>query len=281
MIVLFDEIGYKTLMVALVEEHGLLEPAGQDPPLGWVGGGSPHRKLENRGSTVDGQGLIGLEARASDGTVLGRVTEVLTGEDDDGVVGITHVVVEKDGEYQELPFSSVDLDPEADFGTFEAGAFDDGPGEHEGEEIRPAGYAPNKPFFGPDDSRHEGQFVTTPEDPSEMPPPEDLDREAGEAGGWEDEGSTTADSGYPRNDVYIDPDTGDEVQDPLMKDNESLEDEVADLLADTGVGVRQAIEGVVELYGSVETAEDLEEIKAELMAHPGVREIDSDFVDVG
>jgi hypothetical protein len=114
-----------------------------------------------------------------------------------------------------------------------------------------------------------------------MPPPEDLDREAGEAGGWEDEGSTTADSGYPRNDVYIDPDTGDEVQDPLMKDNESLEDEVADLLADTGVGVRQAIEGVVELYGSVETAEDLEEIKAELMAHPGVREIDSDFVDVG
>ncbi len=34
MIVLFDEIGYKTLMVALVEEHGLLEPAGQNPPPG-------------------------------------------------------------------------------------------------------------------------------------------------------------------------------------------------------------------------------------------------------
>jgi hypothetical protein len=37
----------------------------------------------------------------------------------------------------------------------------------------------------------------------------------------------------------------------------------------------------VELYGSVETREDLEEIKAELMAHPGVVEIDSDYVEIG
>jgi len=234
-----------------------------------------------RGVVVDGQGLIGLEAWTSDGTVLGRVTEVLTEEDDDGVVVVTHVVVESDGEYQELPFASVDLDPEADFGTFQPDALDDQPGEHEDEEVRPAGYAPNKSFFGPDDSRHEGQFVAAPRDPSEMPSPEGLDREAGEAGGWEDEGSTTADSGYPRNDVYIDPDTGDEEIEPLLKENETLKDEVDDLLVDTGVGARQAIEGVVELYGSVGTPEDLEEIKAELMAHPGVLAIDSDDVQVG
>ncbi len=28
MVVLFDKMGYKTLMAGLVEEHGLLEPAG-------------------------------------------------------------------------------------------------------------------------------------------------------------------------------------------------------------------------------------------------------------
>lgn len=32
MVVLLDEVGYKTLMAALVGEHGLLEPAGQNPP---------------------------------------------------------------------------------------------------------------------------------------------------------------------------------------------------------------------------------------------------------
>jgi hypothetical protein len=58
---------------------------------------------------VDGQGLIGLEARAPDGTVLGRIMEVLTGEDEDGVTVVTHVVVESEGEYRELPLSSVDV----------------------------------------------------------------------------------------------------------------------------------------------------------------------------
>lgn len=231
---------------------------------------------------MDGQGLIGLEAWAPDGTVLGRVTEVITGEDEDGVVVVTHVVVESNGEYRELPISSVDLDPEADFGAFRPDAFDDEPGEHEDEQIRPEGYAPNKPFFGPDDSPHEGQFVTAPTDEHEAADPAQVaSTEAGEASAWEDEGSTTVDGGYPRNDVYIDPDTGEEVQDPLLKENETLEDEVADLLADTGVRVRQAIDGVVELYGSVEAPEDLEEIRAELLAHPGVVEVDGDDVDVG
>ena len=229
---------------------------------------------------MDGQGLIGLEARAPDGTALGRVTEVLTGEDD-GVVVVTHVVVESGGEYQELPFSSVDLDPEADFGTFRPDAFDDTPGEHEGEEIRPTGYAPNKPFFGPDDSPHDGQFVTSPRDPDEAASPADIEREGDEAGGWQDEGSNTVESGYPRNDVYIDPETGEEVQEPLLKENVSLADDIADLISETSVEVVGDVDGVVQLSGSVGSQEDLEDIVSEVMAQTGVLGVDTGDVDVG
>ena len=230
---------------------------------------------------MDGQGLIGLEAWAPDGTSLGRVTEVLTGEDDEGVVLVTHVVVESDGEYQELPFSSVDLDPVADFVTSEPDAFDDEPGEHENEPIRPAGYAPNKPFFGPDDSPHDGQFVTSPRDPDEAASPTDIDREGDEAGGWQDEGSNTVESGYPRNDVYIDPDTGNEIQEPLLKENEGLADDIADLVSDTSVEVAGEVEGVVQLSGSVGSREDLESIVSEIMAQTGVLGVDTADVDVG
>ena len=230
---------------------------------------------------MDGQGLIGLEAWAPDGTSLGRVTEVLTGEDNEGVVVVTHVVVESDGEYQELPFSSVDLDPDADFGTVEPDALDDEPGEHEDEPIRPAGYAPNKSFFGPDDNPHEGQFVTAPRDPDEAASPIDIDREGDEAGGWQDEGSNTVESGYPRNDVYIDPDTGDEIQEPLLKENDGLADDIADLVADTSVEVAGEVEGVVQLSGSVGSREDLESIVTEIMAQTGVLGVDTADVDVG
>lgn len=34
MAVLFDGVGYKNMVVALVEEHGLLEPVGRDPRTG-------------------------------------------------------------------------------------------------------------------------------------------------------------------------------------------------------------------------------------------------------
>ena len=229
---------------------------------------------------MDGQGLIGLEARAPDGTTLGRVMEVLTGEDD-GVIVVTHVVVESDGEYQELPFSSVDLDAEADFGTFRADEFDDEPGEHEGEELRPAGYAPNKPFFGPDDTPHDGQFVTSPRDPDEAASPADIDREGDEAGGWQDEGSNTVESGYPRNDVYIDPDTGDEIQEPGLKENDGLADDIADLVVDTGVEVAGEVDGVVQLRGSAGSREDLESMISEIMAQTGVLGVDAADVEVG
>lgn len=230
---------------------------------------------------MDGQGLVGLEAWAPDGTALGRVAEVLTGKDDDGVVVVTHLVVESDGEYQELPFSSVDLDPEADFGAFRPDGFDDVPGEHEDELIRPAGYAPNKPFFGPDDSPHEGQFVTSPGDPDEATSPADVDREGDEAGGWQDEGSNTVESGYPRSDVYIDPDTGDEIQEPLLKENVTLADDIADLISGTGVEVEGEVEGVVRLSGSAASQEDLESILSEIMAQTGVLGVDAGDVDIG
>ena len=49
---------------------------------------------------MEGQGLIGLEARLPDGTEVGRISEVLTDEETGEV---THVLVEQNEEYFELP----------------------------------------------------------------------------------------------------------------------------------------------------------------------------------
>jgi osmotically-inducible protein OsmY len=124
--------------------------------------------------------------------------------------------------------------------------------------------------------------VSTPQDPDEaVSLAEQGSTEADEASGWEDEGSTTADSGYPRNDAYIDPDTGEEELDPRLEENETLADDVEDLLADTGLEVRSAEDGIVELTGAAATQEDLEEAIAEIMGLDGVREVDATDVDVG
>ena len=220
---------------------------------------------------MEERGLVGLEARAADGAEIGRITEVVTDEETGEV---THVIVELTdsvGSREELedilqvPISALSLDADADFATFHADPFDDEPGDHLGDKVEPPRYAPARPD-GPDDDEHEGQFVTTPEDPDE-------------AGDWQDEGFTP-DSGYPRNDVYIDPDTGKEVLDPRLEDNETLADDVEDLIADTGLEVRAARDGVVELAGSVATQEDLEEIIAEIMGLDEVREVDTSDADV-
>ena len=225
---------------------------------------------------MEERGLVGLEARAADGSVVGRISGVLADEESGEV---THVVVEPDeGEQLEVPISDVTLDAEADFATFHADAFDDEPGDHIGDEEVPEGYAPAR-SDGPDDYEHEGQFVTVPQDPDEAQPLEEAEREADEAGGWEDEEST-ADSGYPRNDVYIDPDSGEEEIDPRLEDNDSLEDDVEDLIADTDLEVRSAVDGVVELAGSVATQEDLEQVIAEIMGLDEAREVDATDVDV-
>ncbi len=226
---------------------------------------------------MEEKGLIGLEARMQDGTEVGRVLEVLTDE----VTGnVTHVVVEADEEeLMEIPIGDLDLDPDADFATYHADPSDEEPGDHLGDAERPEGYAPAQSDV--EDYEHEGQFATTPTDPDEAQAPEDLNREADTAGGWQDEATNTVDSGYPRNDVYIDPDTGEEELDPALEDNETLEDDVKDLINGTELEVRAVKDGVVELSGKAGTQEDLDESVREILGLDGVLDVDTTDVDVG
>ena len=205
--------------------------------------------------------LAGLEARAADGSEIGRIVEVIT---DDETGEVTHVIVEVADavasreeleDLFEFAISDITVDPDADF----------------------AGYSPAEPG-GPDDYEHKGQFVTTP-DPDEAKPPEDVVRESGEAGDWQDE-AFIPDSGYPRNDVYIDPDTGEEVQDPRLEDNETLRDDVEDIIVDTGLEVRSARDRVVVLGGTISTQEDLEEVITDIMGLDEVWEVDTSDVEV-
>jgi sporulation protein YlmC with PRC-barrel domain len=226
---------------------------------------------------MEERSLVGLEARTEDGTEVGRISEVVT---DERTGEVTHVVVEtEEEELIEMPITALVLDPEADFATFHADPSDEEPGDHVGDAEVPEGYAPAESDV--EDYRHEGQFVTTPVDPAEAQPPEELDREAAEAGGWEDEGSNPPESGYPRNDVYIDPDTGEEVVDPLMEESESLQDDVEALLVGTDLRVRSVKEGVVELTGAASTQEDLDASVDEVMSLDGVLDVGTTDVDVG
>ncbi len=226
---------------------------------------------------MEEQGLIGLGARTRDGTEIGRVLEVLTNE---ATGDVTHVVVETgEEERMEIPIGDLDLDPDADFATFHADPSDEEPGDHLGDAERPEGYAPAQSDV--EDYEHEGQFVTTPTDPDEAISTEDAQREADEAGGWQDEGTNTIESGYPRTDVYIDPDTGEEELDPAMEDNETLEDDVEDLVNGTELEVRAVRKGVVELSGRAATQEDLDESVREILGLDGVLDVDTTDVDVG
>jgi sporulation protein YlmC with PRC-barrel domain len=220
--------------------------------------------------------LIGLEARAADGSEVGRIADLVEDEESGEV---THVVVETErGEWLEVPIMDLSLDPDADFATFEADASDEEPGDHMGDEAEPEDY------YAPDDIddedevdfEHEGQLVTEPEDGHDPSSEEDL--EARED--WEDH-SYTPDSGYPRNDVYIDPDTGDEEIEPLLEENDDVRDDVEDLLDSTSLEVRSVREGVVELTGTAATQDDVEETVREIMGLDEVLEVDTTDVEVG
>jgi len=218
------------------------------------------------------RGLVGLEARASDGTEAGRIVEVVT-DNESGEV--THVLMEReDGDRFEVPIASLSLDPEADFATFHADPSDEEPGDHVGDGESPEDYAPLESEV--EDGRHEGQLVTEPGDDEDAQSPEDLVRED-----WEDETYTPADSGYPRTDAYVDPDTDEEDVEPAMKDNETLADDVEDLLDGTGLETRTVQDGVVELSGSAATREDLDASVQEIKGLDGVRDVDTTEVDVG
>ena len=208
------------------------------------------------------RGLIGLEARAADGTEFGRIAEVVADEQSGEV---THVVVETEGgERLQAPITGLSLDPDADFATFVADASDEEPGDHTGDEVGP------EDDYAPDDLG-EG---TEEEDEAQA------QRDLAVREDWEDE-SYTPDSGYPRNDVYVDPDTGEEETDPLLKENEALVDEVADLLDGTELEVSSSRDGVVALTGAMATQEDLEEVMREIMGLDEVLEVDITDVDVG
>jgi sporulation protein YlmC with PRC-barrel domain len=225
---------------------------------------------------VEERGLVGLEARTADGAEVGRISEVLEDEESGEV---THVVVEREEERFEVPITALSLDPEADFATFHADRSDEEPGDHVGDEELPAGYAPNESEV--DDYEHEGQFVTEPTDPDETVSVEaQASTERDEAGGWQDEEFTT-DSGYPRTDVYIDPDTGETKVDPALNESDGVGDEVERLLDGTGLEVRAVKEGVVELAGAAASKEDLAEMVREVMCLPEVREVDTTDVDLG
>ena len=226
---------------------------------------------------MEERGLVGLEARARDGEEIGRISEVVT---DERTGEVTHVVVEMDEDRRmEIPITDLSLDPEADFATFHADPSDEEPGEHVGDAEVPQGYAPARDL-GPEDRPHEGQFVAEPEDTAEAQSREELDREAGEAGGWEDEGSTPFDSGYPRNDAYIDPDSGQE-RERYPAQGEDLRSDVELLLDGTDLRVREVREGVVELEGIIAKQEDLEEVLADIAEVDGVLDVDTTDVNVG
>ena len=225
---------------------------------------------------MDERGLVGLEARTPGGEEIGRISEVV--EDEDGAV--THVVVEQEGQRLEVPITAISLDREVDFATFHADRSDDEPGDHVGDEEAPQGYAPSESDV--DDSGHEGQFVTAPTDPNEAASlDQQVSTEADEAGGWQDENSTTVDSGYPRTDAYIDPDTGEEEVDPALNEGVGVGDEVARLVDDTGLRVRSVKDGIVELTGAAASEEDLIGSVDEIASLTEVREVDTTDVDVG
>lgn len=225
---------------------------------------------------MEDRGLVGIEARAANGDVVGRISEVI--EDEGGAV--THVIVERGEESVEVPITSLTLDRDADFATFHADPSDDEPGDHVGDEEIPQGYAPNE--SDTKDAEHGGQLVTTPTDPEEaVSLDQEASTEADEAGGWEDEASNTVDSGYPRTDVYIDPETGEEQVDPQLEDNDSLGADVRDLVNGTGLTVLSVKDGVVQLGGSAATREDLAGNMEEVMGLDGVLDVDTTDVDVG
>ena len=236
----------------------------------WVRGISFGRREATLECDLQERGLIGLEARAADGTEIGRIVEVVADEESGGV---THVVVETEsGERLEAPITGLSLDPDADFATFEADPSDEEPGDHAGDEIEPDDASGD----AEEDYEHEGQFVAEPEDRNDARSEEDLKTRED----WEDE-TYAPDSGYPRNDVYVDPDTGEEAIDPLLRENEDTSDDVASLLDGTDLEVLSVREGVVELTGAAATQEDLEEIVREIMGLDDVLAVDTTDVDVG
>lgn len=219
---------------------------------------------------MEDRGLVGLEARTADGEEIGRISDVLTDEQSGA---LTHVVIEREEERFEVPIAAISLDRDADFATFHADRSDEEPGDHVEDEVELEEAAPLESAV--EDRRHEGQLVTEPEADAEAQSEADLVRED-----WEDETHTPVDSGYPRTDAYIDPDTGEAEVDPAMNEGEELGDDAEKLLDETDLEVRAVKDGAVELTGAAATQQDLDESVEELMGLDGVLEVDTTDVDI-
>jgi len=222
---------------------------------------------------MEERGLVGLEARTRDGEeVVGKISEVLT---DESTGEVTHVIVEMgDSQLAEIPVEDLDLDPEADFATFHADPSDEEPGDYVGDAEEPQNYAPAAEI-GPEDRRHESQLVGEPESDEEAQAETDLVRED-----WEDETYTPTDSGYPRNDAYIDPDSGQE-RERYPAEGEDLRGDVERLMDGTGLRLREVREGVIVLEGAIANQEDLQEVLTDISEVDGVLDVDTTDVDVG
>lgn len=220
---------------------------------------------------MEERGLVGLEARTEDGTEVGRISEVVA---DERTGEVTHVIVEMDEDRRiEVPITALSLDREADFATFHADPSDEEPGDHVGDAERPQGYAPLRSDV--EDERHEGQLVGEPESAEESQAEEDLVRED-----WEDETYTPTDSGYPRNDAYVDPDSGQE-RERYPAEGEDLRSDVEQLLDGTDLRLREVREGVIVLEGRATSQEELEEILADITEVDGVLDVDTTDVNIG
>ena len=217
---------------------------------------------------MEDRGLVRLEARTREGEVVGNIVGVLT----DDAQEVTHVLVESGNEQVEVRVSDLDLDPEADFSAFHADASDVEPGDHVGDMEEPEGYAPSR---GTGDAPHEGQLVGVPEDEVEAAGNGQPD----EARDFQDESFTPTDSGYPRNDAYIDADTGEERE--RYPSGEDLRSDVETTLDGTGLGVREVVEGVVGLRGRIGGQEDFEAVLSEIRDIEGVLDVDTTDVEVG
>jgi len=68
--------------------------------------------------------------------------------------------------------------------------------------------------------------------------------------------------------------------DPALVDNETLQDDVADLTNDTDLEGRAVRDGVVQLTCAVATRDDLAEVIAEIMGLDDVLEVDTADVDI-
>jgi hypothetical protein len=225
---------------------------------------------------MEGEGFLGLEVRANDGTGLGRVTDVIT----DGATGeVTHLVLEWGGVQAQVAVSAVALDEDGEFATYSPDASDIEPGDHAGDEYKPEGYSPAWAAV-PDqeDNLRQGLFVHVG-DLDE--PPASPAQEARED--WEDE-AYEPDSGYPENEAFIDEQTGEETE--AYRAGDDLRADVTEVLDstevydDTGIRLRRIAGTVVALGGIAASREDLDAVVAEIMDLDGVADVDTTDVDV-